>query len=182
MREPADLVVAAAAGDQEAWGALVDRYAGLLWAIARAHRLSAADAADVMQTVWLRLAEYLDRIRKPGSVGAWLATTMRRECLRVLRRHAREQPAGDDVILDIDAPYADTPEDLITRAERDALLRQALEHLCERCWRLLRVLVADPPPTYEQVSAALDMPVGSIGPTRARCLERLRRSPLLARI
>lgn len=174
-----DLLTAAADGDHGAWNALVDQFMGMLWAIARAHRLPTADAADAVQTTWLRLAEHIDRIREPDRVGAWLATTMRRQCLRCLRRSGRELPASDAVVLDLAVPATAGPESEVLRSERDTLLCAAVESLPERCRRLLRLLMADPPPSYEQVSAALDMPVGSIGPTRARCLERLRQSQLL---
>lgn len=173
--EVADLVRAAAAGDQAAWDALVDRYTGLVWSIARGHRLGHADAADVAQTTWLRLVEHLDRIVNPAAVGSWLATTARRESLRVLGRGSRAVPTDSDWLLE--PPAADRPPDVDHRLLRDELddaLWEAFEQLPSRCRTLLRVLLADPPPRYEEVSAALDMPVGSIGPTRGRCLERLR--------
>lgn len=166
----ATLVRAAADGDQAAWNALVDRFNGLVWSVARSHRLSTPDASDVVQTTWLRLVEHLDRLQDPERVGAWLATTARRESLRALRLSARQ------VVVD-DLPDAGTDAQLgaaLFEAERDRALWAAFGGLSERCQTLLRVLVADPPPSYEEVSAALDMPIGSIGPTRARCLERLR--------
>ena len=167
------LVAAAREGDEAAWNELVDEFAGLVWAIARAHRLSAADAADVSQTTWLRLAEHLGRIREPERVGAWLAATARNECLRLVRRSQRELPLGDDVPEPVSLAAA--PEGRLVRAERATALWSAFAELSERCRLLLRVLMADPPPSYEDVGAALEMPVGSIGPTRARCLESLRR-------
>lgn len=182
MEETGDLVRAAAAGDQRAWDALVERFTGMLWAVARAHRLREADAADVIQTTWLNLVQNLGRIREPEHVGAWLATTARRECLRTLSRDHRHVLTDDETGLQVREPLLTTPEDDVLAAERVALLRAALEELPSRCQRLLRVLTADPVPTYEQVSAALGMPVGSIGPTRARCLERLRHSTRLAGI
>lgn len=170
MSEVADLVRAAAEGDQAAWNALVDRYNGLVWSVARSHRLGAADASDVVQTSWLRLVENLGRLQDPERVGAWLATTARRECLRTLRLSARQIPTDE---------LPETPTDArldaaLLVAERDRALWQAFGRLSERCRALLRILVADPPPSYEEVGAALDMPIGSIGPTRQRCLERLR--------
>jgi RNA polymerase sigma factor (sigma-70 family) len=171
------LVRAAAAGDQAAWNAIVDRFSGLVWATARAHRLPRDEAADVAQTTWLRLVENLDRIREPERIGAWLATTARRESLRALRRGAREQPT-DEVDL-LEAPADDELEGLLL-PERDAALWRAFATLSERCRTLLRLLMSDAEPSYEEVSAALDMPVGAIGPTRMRCLERLRRDPELA--
>ena len=167
------LVRAARDDDESAWNALVDEFAGLVWAIVRAHRLSAADAADVSQTTWLRLAEHLRRIRDPERVGAWLAATTRHECRRLLRRSQRELPVGDE----LPEPEAATPSLAagLVRRERAAALWTAFAELPERCQTLLRVLMAGPAPAYEDAAEALGVPVGSLGPTRARCLERLRR-------
>jgi RNA polymerase sigma factor (sigma-70 family) len=170
MSEVAELVSAAAEGDQGAWNELVDRYNGLVWSVARSHRLSTPDASDVVQTTWLRLVEHLDGLQDPERVGAWLATTARREALRALRHAARQTPTEE-------LPETPTDEHLgaaLLEAERDQALWKAFGGLSERCQTLLRILVADPPPSYDEVSGALDMPIGSIGPTRARCLERLR--------
>jgi RNA polymerase sigma factor (sigma-70 family) len=162
----------AAAGDRRAWSELVDEFEAMLWAIARGHRLGHADGADVVQTTWLRLAENLDRLRDPARLGAWLATTARRECLRTLRASTRELPdpappeAVDREIQPIDGA--------LIEAERDAALRSALERLPARDQALLLMLVADSPPSYEEIGAALRMPIGSIGPTRGRALARLR--------
>ena len=166
------LVRDAAAGDQAAWDRLVERFNGLVWSVARAHRLAGADASDVVQTTWLRLVENLDRLQDPERVGAWLATTARRECLRTLRLSARVLPTETELLPD---PGTDAPLGAALLAEeRDRALWAAFGGLSERCQALLRLLVADPPPSYEDVGAALDMPIGSIGPTRQRCLERLR--------
>jgi RNA polymerase sigma factor (sigma-70 family) len=166
------LVRDAAAGDQAAWNRLVERFNGLVWAVVRSHRLAGADASDVVQTTWLRLVEHLDRLQDPERVGAWLATTARRECLRTLRLSARVLPTETEQLPD---PGTDAPlgASLLSR-ERDRALWEAFGGLSERCQALLRLLVADPPPSYEDVGTALDMPIGSIGPTRQRCLERLR--------
>lgn len=166
------LVRAAAEGDQRAWDALVARYQGLVWAVVRAHGLGGADAADVFQTTWLRLVEHLARLRDPASVGSWLATTARRECWRLRRRGTRERPT--DVFADTMSSNDPPPENDLVRDEEHAALWRAFERISDRCRTLLRVLMADPPPSYEEVSAALDMPIGSIGPTRARCLGKLR--------
>jgi RNA polymerase sigma factor (sigma-70 family) len=173
--ETAQLVQAAANGDEAAWRALVDRFNGLLWSIARGYGLGVADAADVVQTAWLRLVERLDSLRDAERVGGWLATTTRRECFRTLRRAGRQVPTDDDVWVEREASMP-PPDARILNAERDALLWRSLEQLSERCRLLLRVLMADPPPSYEDVGAALGMPIGSIGPTRGRCLEQLRRA------
>jgi RNA polymerase sigma factor (sigma-70 family) len=170
----AALVRAAREDDEGAWNELVDEFGGLVWSIARAHRLSPSDAADLSQTTWLRLAEHLGRIREPERIGGWLAATARNECLRLQARARRELPFGDELP---EPPPAGGPSlaARLVRDERAAALWTAFAELPERCRSLLRVLMADEPPAYEEVGAALDMPVGSIGPTRARCLERLRR-------
>ncbi len=167
------LVRKASEGDEQAWSALVDRFAGLVWAVARGHGLAQADAADVSQTTWLRLVEQLNLIRDPERLGAWLATTARRESLRTLRRQARHvsvDECDDWICWDGEREPID---DLVIR-ERDAALWEAFESLPPRCKRLLRALLADPPPSYAELSDALEMPIGSIGPTRARCLDLLR--------
>jgi RNA polymerase sigma factor (sigma-70 family) len=167
------LVRAAAGGDQQAWSVLVDRYAKLVWAIARNHRLCADDASEVSQTTWLRLSEHIDRLQDPSKVGGWLATTARHESLRVLRAAGRQIPMSDDM-PELDGPAVEI-DDALLRSERDSLLWLAFSHLPARDQALLRLLVSDPMPSYEEISAAMGMPVGSVGPTRARCLERLRR-------
>ncbi|MFD1149625.1 RNA polymerase sigma factor [Saccharothrix hoggarensis] len=168
------VLAAAAGGDQGAWNTLVERYNGLLWSIARGYRLGEADAADVVQTTWVRLVEHLDRIDDPERLASWLATTVRRECLQLIRRTGRQRRAGDDESLDELPDPGPAPDESILADERDAALWRTLAALPERCQRLLRVLMASPPPAYAEVAAALDMPVGSIGPTRQRCLGRLR--------
>jgi RNA polymerase sigma factor (sigma-70 family) len=176
--DPSDLVGLvrrAAGGDQAAWNAIVDRFAGTVWAIARAHRLDEATAADVSQTTWLRLVEHLDRIQQPERIGAWLATTARRESLRQIRLAGRQVPTGEDFDL-LQAPSGVAAVDgrVITQ-ERDGVLSGLVRQLPCRCQLILRLLSADTPLSYKELSAALEMPIGSIGPTRARCLEHLRR-------
>ena len=163
-------VLAAAEGDSLAWDRLVSRYAGLIWSVARAYQLSTADAADVCQTTWLRLAEHLHRLRDPRCVGAWLATTARRESLRTLRNAHRTIPVDTHIDL---VDQQQRAEDRVEERERNAKLWRAFQSLSGPCQKLLRMLMADPAPSYAEVSAALEMPVGSIGPTRARCLARL---------
>jgi RNA polymerase sigma factor (sigma-70 family) len=174
-------VVAAAGGDAAAWQLLVERFSGLIWSITRAFRLASDDAADVFQTTWLLLAEHIDRINNPERVGAWLATATRRECLRCIRMSRRTIPTGDITLLEHKPVDDDPTQEAVLRAERErqnaeqsAAIWLAAERLPEGCRRLLRILMASPPPSYAEVAAALDLPVGSIGPTRARCLERLR--------
>ncbi len=175
------LVRGAAGGDEVAWRGLVARFSNLVWAVARAHRLGNADAADVYQTTWLRLAEHIGRIEQPDRVGAWLATAARRECLQSLRMSAKSSPTDDMDRLDITPAVGNPTEEAVLAAEteredaaRAAAMWRAFERLSGRCRELLRILMASPPPSYAEVAAALELPLGSIGPTRARCLQRLR--------
>lgn len=169
----ADAVRRAATGEQRAWDALVGAFGRMVWAVAAAHRLSPADAGEVSQTTWLRLVEHLDRIEQPERLAGWLATTARRESLRLLKLRSREFPTDNETRFDRAADGL-TPETVVLEHERDAHLRRAFAALPERCRLLLHLVVVVKPP-YAEVAAALDMPIGSIGPTRARCLERLRR-------
>jgi RNA polymerase sigma factor (sigma-70 family) len=158
-------------GDRAAWVALTDRYTPLLWSVARSMRLPTEDAADAVQTTWLRLVERLDTVREPERLGSWLATAVRRECLALLRRRTRVVVQDD---WDDQPDTAEPLDDALLRSERDSALWHAFSTLHPRCQRLLRVLMADPPPSYTDVAAALAMPIGSIGPTRRRCLGALR--------
>ena len=171
--ETSDLVAAAAAGDSAAWDALVNQYSGLLWSIARGFRLSSADAGDAVQTTWLRLVENLDRIEDPAKLPGWLATTVRRECIRLLKRGGRERLSADDDLPDLPDPADPLDTHLLTE-ERDAALWVAFGRLPERCRVLLRALMVSPPSSYAEISAALGLPIGGIGPTRGRCLDQLR--------
>jgi RNA polymerase sigma factor (sigma-70 family) len=172
--ETATLLEAARQGDQVAWNALVERFNGLVWSIARGYRLDVADAHDAVQMTWLRLVENLNRISDPERLAAWLATTARRECLQLLRKARRDRPAAlESTMTDIPDP-ADPVDAAMLLAERDRALWRALSSIGERCQQLLRVLMASPPPTYKEVAAAMDMPIGTIGPTRQRCLGQLR--------
>jgi RNA polymerase sigma factor (sigma-70 family) len=168
----ARLVARAADGEQRAWNELVDEFGGVVWAATRTHRLGGADAADVVQTTWLRLVESLDRIEDPTRLGLWLATTARRECLKVIDRTSRLIPRGDDLPdMPSDAPQ---PGEQLLSEQRAHAVRAAIGRLAPRDRALLRMLAADPAPSYEEIGAALGMAVGSIGPTRARALARLR--------
>ena len=166
------LVRAAQAGDASAWDEIVARYGNLVWAVVRAHRLRHADAADAAQATWVRLVRHLDRLQDPAALGAWLATITRRECLRILRDSGRQIPCAEFPEVADDQPE---PDSELIAEERAAVVREAFARLADRDQALLRLLAADPPPSYTEISAALDMPIGSIGPTRARALERLRR-------
>ena len=169
----AHIVEGAVRGDMSCWERLVDRYWDMVWAVVRAHGLSGSDAADVVQTSWLRLIEHLPRVRDPERIGAWLATTARRESALTRRRLARCPPSEEIHVL-ADAAGPDVDAQLL-RAERDAAFWNAFSRLKPRDQALLRLLTADPVPSYEEIASALEMPVGSIGPKRARALARLRR-------
>ncbi len=169
-----ELLQLAAAGDRAAWSTLVERYEGLLWAIARSHRLDEPSASDVVQTTWLRLVEHIDRLRNPEALAGWLAATARNECLRVLRHQSRQVPTDDDSMPVDSVPPVDDAR--LLERERDAELWRAFATLPARCQSLLRMLALDPAPSYEEIGAALGMAIGSIGPTRGRCLESLRRA------
>jgi RNA polymerase sigma factor (sigma-70 family) len=177
------LLERAASGDASAWEAVVDRHASLVWAVAKRHRLSDADAEDVSQTVWLRLVEHLPQLREPRALVGWLATTTHHECLRVLRRADRQVPldTGELDLHDLALQHgaAGGTDEALLAGERAQALREGFAQLPENCRRLLALLVTDPEPSYGQVSERLRMPVGSIGPTRRRCLERLRRCPAI---
>ncbi|MFE4664976.1 RNA polymerase sigma factor [Streptomyces sp. NPDC056716] len=174
------LVQSAVDGDAAAWKALVEGLSPLVWSVARAHRLSDADAHEVYQTVWFRFAQNLGRIREPQKAGSWLASTARHESLKVIKSLRRLTPTDDPILLDR-VSEEPTPEESLLDAEEAAAqservrrVWQEFEGLGERCRQLLRVLMASPPPSYQEVSAALDIAVGSIGPLRQRCLRRLR--------
>jgi RNA polymerase sigma factor (sigma-70 family) len=169
-----ELVFAAAAGNQAAWDALVDEFNRMIWAVARAHRLGYADAADVVQFTWLRLVERLDRLHNPASVGGWLATTARRESLRRLNANKRQVLIGDDVV-ERESP-APLPSELLVQTERNEAIRRGFSSLRKSDQTLLRLLTTEPSLRYEEISAALGIPIGSIGPTRQRALERLKRA------
>lgn len=175
-----DLVERARDGDQTAWDQIVQRYAPLVWSLCQRYHLARADADDVGACVWLRLVEKLDTIREPAALPGWLATTTRRECLRLLQAKNRELPVEDNQRLVDDAnPAADA---WLLEQERLIALRLAYADLSERCRQLLKLLFADPVTPYDEISAVLGMPVGAIGPTRQRCLGKLRASPVLAAV
>lgn len=171
---PGDLARRAISGDNAAWARLVDRYNAMVWSIVRSFRLSPDDALDAVQTVWLRLVENLDRIKEPDAVGTWLATTARNQCLSQLRRRERQAVPFDTAAREVVDVRVAPPDEALVVNERYAAVWTALSRISERCQQLLRILAADPAPSYEEVSVALAMPIGSIGPTRARCLEKLR--------
>ena len=175
------LVARARQGDQQAWDALVDCYAPLIWSICRRYRLDGADAEDVAQDVWLRLMDQIDKVRDPAALAGWLATTTRRECCRV-RRAAHHLPDDGHVLDQVPDEQTATAEHELIAAERNAVLREAFARLPQRYQRLLALLMADPPVPYTEISARLGIAVGSIGPTRRRYLDTLRRDPAITRL
>jgi len=176
----ADLVEGARNHEQQAWDALIERYAPLVWAICRRNRLDHAEASDISQDVWLRLVEQLDRIRDPAALPGWLATTTQRECYRFVRAarraHAVERVVDAEAIPD---PTVIVEQELLAD-ELHTALQQAFRELPPSYQQLLALLIQDPPLSYAEISVRLGIPIGTIGPTRRRCLEKLRRCPALA--
>jgi RNA polymerase sigma factor (sigma-70 family) len=164
-RQPAELVLAAASGDQSAWDGLVARFGARMWAVARACGLGEQDAADAVQGAWLRLLEHLYDLKDPAGVGAWLATTTRREALLLLKK-AKPGPGVLDVTHEPD------PESAVLEADGNRLLWKTVATLKEPCRSLLTLVATDL--GSRQVAVRLGLPVGSVGPTRARCLQKLR--------
>ncbi|MDQ3783086.1 MAG: sigma-70 family RNA polymerase sigma factor [Actinomycetota bacterium] len=167
------LVAAALHGDRQAWERIVDRYARLVWSVVRGFRLGDAASADVAQTVWLRLVENLDQIRDPEKLAAWLGTTARNEALRAMRSRQRVIPT--DFETDIPDPGADRFDEDMIQAEQLTELAAAMRRVSADCQQLLRLLATDPPLDYDTIAELIGRPKGSIGPTRARCISKLRR-------
>jgi RNA polymerase sigma factor (sigma-70 family) len=167
------LVLRARDGDRDAWHEIVERYAPLIWSICRRFELSRADTDDVAGNVWLALVEHLATLREPAALPGWVATTTQRECLRVVRSQRKSQHIEESLLADPrDSP--DFIEQEVLAEERNIALRAAFAQLPPECQRLLRLLMQDPPVPYAEISRLLDISVGSIGPTRGRCLDKLR--------
>lgn len=179
-RSVAELVGLANAGDRAAWDELVERFAPLVWSVCTRFGMAREDVEEAGQNVWLILVEKLPTLREPAALPGWLATTTRRECIRVLRsrreRERRELFAEEEALSAVDEGDV---ADWLLAAERDHALREGFRGLPQRCQRLLELLMADPPVPYTEIGRTLDMPVGGIGPSRSRCLAKLRRSPEL---
>jgi len=169
----ADLLIRAGGGDEAAWNVIVARFAGLVWSVARSFRLSPASTDDVVQTVWLRLAEHCTRIREPERLASWLATTTRHEALRVARGHQRFVPRDD--FAEASEPTDRSIEDIITDDVTLRAVLVAFDRLAPADQQLLRLLCTMPPLDYQTIATIIGRSVGSIGPSRARCLDRLRR-------
>jgi RNA polymerase sigma factor (sigma-70 family) len=168
------LVRRAAMGDRLAWEHLVDQYSRLIWAITRDFKLPESDAADVVQVTWLRLLEHIYRIEHPDRIGSWLATTARHECLRHVAARSRVTLFPDDEVALANTVHQPEVDERLLADERAEAVRDALSRLPWRWQKLLELLMADPPTPYTDISSQLGLPIGSIGPTRRRCLERLR--------
>jgi len=169
-----DLVGAAADHDDDAWNELVRRFAGLVACTVRRYRLSTVDAQDVSQLVWLRLIEHLNTLREPAALPGWLSTTTRHECERCLRTNGRSVATDPTALEPVDhADSRPVDESLLAEERRQALL-EGLAELSAHQRDLLLMLNADPPYAYAEISNTLNIPIGSIGPTRSRILARLR--------
>jgi RNA polymerase sigma factor (sigma-70 family) len=165
------VVQKAATGDEAAWNALVDRYAGMLTNIGQSFRLTPEQTQDVMQDTWLELLRHIGSVREPERIGGWLATTMRRGCLRARHRRDRETPCSDWIEWSSVGAIEDIDEQLLQK-ERQDILSRAVDRLPERQRDLVTALVNYE--SYETIGTILKIPVGSIGPTRARAVHRLR--------
>ncbi len=165
----------AAEGDPDAWADLVGRFGGMIAATGRRYRLTPSDVAELQQTTWLRLVENMHRIEQPERVGGWLATTARRESLLLLKRAAKYRSGADQIFANMPDRHLPEPDARPIAEENDVVIRAAWSRLKPRCQELLSRLIIDDPIGYKDLSELLHMPVGSIGPTRGRCLEHLRR-------
>ncbi|MCN9244844.1 sigma-70 family RNA polymerase sigma factor [Streptomyces sp. RY43-2] len=168
-----DLIAHCLSGSQEAWSALVERYAPLVWTVARSHRLSTPDCEEVFQLTWLRVYRSLPRLHTPERFPAWLTTCARRESLKQLERSGRYVPVGGAGTLDRPTAAEPGPEEHLLVRERRAHVHAALARLPDRDRRLLTLLSADPAPGYDEVSRRLGIARGSVGPLRGRALRRL---------
>jgi RNA polymerase sigma factor (sigma-70 family) len=171
-----ELLNACTQGQAWAWETLVERHKRLVWSVSLKCGLCQEDAADVFQSVFAALFEYKDTIRDGNGLAKWLITTTRRESWAVSKKRTHEpfvQDMGIEYGLSTD-PDANPASSLYASVERE-ILKQGLGYLGERCRMLLWLLYFDErEPSYEEISSELDMPIGSIGPTRARCLQKLR--------
>ncbi|WP_240805694.1 sigma-70 family RNA polymerase sigma factor [Streptomyces sp. A1547] len=174
-QDPGQLVARCLAGSQEAWTVLVERYARLVWTVARSHRLSDSDCEEVFQLTWLRVHQNLARMHTPERFPAWLTTCARRESLRQYERTVRYVPVEDMTTLDRDRDRRTEsgPEEALLERESRAEIRAALARLSERDQALLALVSADPAPSYDEVSLRLGIARGSVGPLRGRALRRL---------
>ncbi len=168
------LIEACLNGESEAWEALLVRYQRLIYSIPLRYGLPEHDANDVFQNVSLLLLEHLSSLRDRERLGAWLVITTRRECWRMLRQHREIPVVPESPSLDEQEPGESYSEDDFLALERQSIVRAAVEQLDPTCQQLLILLFyTDPRPSYSEIAQKLAIPEGSIGPTRARCLEKL---------
>lgn len=177
QRSAAELLAAVREGDRGAWRELIAKYSSTVWAVARAHRLDSADAADVVQNTWLSLTENMNSIRNPAALPGWLSTTARRHSLRTIAAGRREVPVDEPRSPQL---FTEGPETQVVTDAWNRALWRAFTLLPQRCQQVLRVLVHAPELSYEEVAVAVGVAPGSIGPTRGRCLQELRRKAALA--
>lgn len=181
----AQLVTAAAGGSRAAWDEIVVRFTPLLIATAHRFRLPDHDVADVAQTVWLHLVEHLGELREPAALPGWLVSTTRHECSRYLGRQARQRPYDPLVSFQADQVTPDLAGEVVEdlhRSDRQEAVLAGFAELSDSDRRLLVLLVADPPLSYAEISERLQIPIGSIGPTRGRALKRLRATAPVSRL
>jgi RNA polymerase sigma factor (sigma-70 family) len=169
----ANLLDAAKGGSEDALGQITAELSPMLWHVARAAGLGADDAEDVVQTAWERLLSHLADIRVPQALISWLVVTTKHEAWQVRSSGRRQRPADQQWLTDIPDHTAGAEEQILLDEQQRALWR-AVGRLSATCQELLRIVAFIPRPDYQSVSAALGMPVGSIGPTRGRCLEKIR--------
>jgi RNA polymerase sigma factor (sigma-70 family) len=169
----ADLLDAAKGGSEDALGQITAELSPMLWQVARAAGLGADDAEDVVQTAWERLLSHLADIRVPQALIGWLVVTTKHEAWRIRSSGRRQRPADQEWLTALPDRAAGTEEQILLDEQQRALWR-AVGRLSAQCQELLRIVAFIPRPDYQSVSAALGMPVGSIGPTRGRCLEKIR--------
>ena len=168
-----ELLERAARGDQSAWSDLVDRFDQMVWSVARSFRLDDATAKDVSQTVWLKLIENISKIQDPERLPGWLAITCRREAIRVSKLRDRTIPTEFEYDIEDESPSLDT---LMVEDEESRRVVGAFKKLSDGCQQLLRLLTVEPALSYEEISETTGRPIGSLGPTRARCIESLKSS------
>ncbi len=166
-----ELLTRAAGGERAAWDALVERFGQMVWSTARGFRLDEATASDVAQTVWLKLIENIDKISDPERLPGWLVTTCKREALRVLNLSQRSIPTEFEYDVADEGPSL---ESILIEDEESRQVVAGFRALDEECQQLLRLLTVEPALSYESISEATGRPIGSLGPTRARCLDRLK--------
>ncbi len=166
-----ELLTRAVAGNQGAWNDLVDRFGQMVWNVARSFRLDDATAKDVSQTVWMKLIENASKIDEPEKLPGWLATTTRREAIRVSKLRDRAIPSEFEYDVPDDAPSL---EAMMIEAEESSTLLRAFQTLSEGCQQLLRLLTVEPALSYDEIAEATGRPIGSLGPTRSRCIGRLK--------